>query len=83
MSLLDGLIDRKTHKVIEIFLKNSDDYYHIKKVSNDSKVSLATTFRIINKLVKNDFLEVKEIGKFRLYKLKENKKNKKLKRLLL
>lgn len=83
MNFLSGLIDNKTEKVLIVFLKNPNEFYHINKVSNDSKISLATTFRIINKLVKNDFLDVKKISKFKIYKLKDNEKTKQLKRLLI
>ncbi|MEM3373996.1 MAG: hypothetical protein QXE31_02125 [Candidatus Woesearchaeota archaeon] len=81
MNFLSGLIDKKTEKIINIFLKNPNEFYHINKVSIESKVPLSTTFRIINKLVKNDFLEIKYISKFKIYKLKENEKTKKLKLL--
>ncbi|MEM2138538.1 MAG: hypothetical protein QXM96_00075 [Candidatus Woesearchaeota archaeon] len=82
MNLLSGLIDKKTEKILRLFLKNSDEFFHINKVSNDSKVSLASTFRIIKNLVQNDFLEIKKIGKFKIYKLKNNEKTKLLKKSL-
>ncbi len=82
MGVLKGLIDEKLLKVLEVFLNNKDEYYHINKVSELSKVSLATTFRIINQLTDNKIIEYKQIGKFKIYKLSKNSKTKKLRRII-
>ncbi|MBT3464828.1 helix-turn-helix domain-containing protein [archaeon] len=72
----DGLVDKKTLKVLKVFLNNEKEYYHITQISKLTKVPLATTFRIIHSLHKNLFLEQKTISKLKIYKLKQNRKTK-------
>ena len=82
MDLFKGLIDKKTLRVLSVFLNNPDEFFHINKVSEKSKVPLATTFRIINNLSQNNILSIQKISKFKIYQLANNKKTKKLRRLL-
>ncbi len=82
MDIFSGLVDEKTLRVLTVFLENPKELYHINKVSEASGVALATTFRIINKLSKNNFLRVRKISKFKVYQLEKNSKTKKLRRLL-
>ena len=82
MGVLKGLIDDKLLKVLSVFIKEPNEYFHINKVSQLSKVSLATTFRIINQLTDNKIIEYKQIGKFKIYRLCKNNKTKKLRRII-
>ena len=82
MNLFKGIIDEKINRILALFIKNPEEYYHINKVSIDSKVSLATTFRIINLLLNQDIIEYKQISKFKIYRLADNQKTTQLKRLL-
>jgi DNA-binding IclR family transcriptional regulator len=82
MNLFKGLIDDKVLKVLKIFTKEPDQFFHINKVAEASSVPLATTFRIINSLVQNKLLTIQKISKFKIYSLAKNKKTKKLRRLL-
>ena len=74
--ILGGLIDEKTLKVISLFVKHKNEFFHINKVSKDAKVPLATAFRIIKKLEKNSFITSTKISKFKIYKLADNHKTK-------
>ncbi len=82
MNLLKGIIDDKTLRVLSVFMNNPDEFYHINKVSLASKVSLATTFRIMNMLSKNEIIEYKKISKFKIYKLSDSERTKKLRKIL-
>lgn len=82
MDIFEGLIDRKMHSVISVFLKFPEEYFHINKVAERSSVPVATTFRIINQLNDLGIIEATNISKFRIYRLADNKKTKKLRRLL-
>lgn len=81
MDALEGIVDDKTLRILDLFMKNPEKLYHINKVSKDSKVPLATTFRIIKRLNSNDIIESVEISKFRIYKLSQNRKTQSLGRL--
>jgi hypothetical protein len=82
MNFFKGLIDDKILRVLSLFLKNQEEYYHINKVSEDSKVPLATTFRIMNMLLKNEIIEYRSISKFKIYKLSKNEKTRKIKAII-
>ena len=69
MSVLLGLLDQKVLRIVKVLIKHKNDQFHIKKLSQTSKVPLATTFRILNKLVKLEIVQVDTIGKFKLYRL--------------
>lgn len=82
MGVLKGLIDDKLLKVLSVFINKPSEYFHINKISQESKVPLATTFRIINQLKQNKIIEYKQIGKFKIYKLAKNNKTRKLRRII-
>jgi hypothetical protein len=82
VELFEGLIDKKIMKVLAIFLSDPEGFYHINKVSEESKVPLATSFRIINLLAENNLIVPIKISKFKIYKLANNEKTKKLRRLI-
>jgi len=81
MNLLSGLVDKKILSILNVFLENPDRFYHINKVAEESKVPLATTFRIMKTLLGEDIITVQTISKFKIYKLADNKRTKKLRRL--
>jgi DNA-binding IclR family transcriptional regulator len=74
MSLFLDLVDRKIVRILEILVAKPKDFYHIQKLSSEAKVPLSSTFRIVNKLVKLDYIEIQKIGKFKIYTLKQNEK---------
>jgi DNA-binding IclR family transcriptional regulator len=82
MGILDGLLDEKIYRVISLFLKNPGQLYHLNKVSEDSGVPLATTFRIMKSLHSNKYISITKISKLKLYSLAENSATKQLRRLL-
>lgn len=74
--VLDGLVDEKLKTILDVFIKKPKELFHIQKVSDVSKVPLASSFRLIKKLVKLGFLDIIRINKFKLYRLANNKKTK-------
>ncbi|MFH1642178.1 MAG: hypothetical protein ABIC04_04725 [Nanoarchaeota archaeon] len=81
-SALAGIIDVKIEKILRMFFNNKEQLFHINKISKDTKVPVATTFRIIKKLVKLDLISYITIGKFKVYKLNLNSKSRLLLKLL-
>jgi DNA-binding IclR family transcriptional regulator len=80
-SVVRNLIDPKVLRILDLFSKNTSKIYHLKKISIDSNVPLGTTFRIVNKLVKLNVLEVISVNKMKLYKFALNNKTKELTKL--
>jgi hypothetical protein len=82
-SLLAELFDKKVLDVILVFLKNRDKDFYLREVAKQSKVPLASTFRIVAKLQQLGFVQPVIISKFKLYRLANNDKTKSLDTLLL
>ncbi|MCA9485215.1 MAG: hypothetical protein KC506_00015 [Nanoarchaeota archaeon] len=82
VDLLRDLFDEKIVKIISVFLEEPDKQFSLTQTASESKVNIATTLRIIDKLTKKDILEQTLIGKSKFYKLKRGEKTLALTRLL-
>ena len=82
MELFAGLVDERTLAVLDLFLNNPKELYHINQVSELTEVPVATTFRIMKRLKKHKLLTTKKLGKFHIYMLADNAKTEKLRGLV-
>jgi len=71
--ILEDLFDSKILKILKHFMKNPDKEFYLRELSRITRVSPASTYRILNRLVKLDILLVKEIKTAKLYSIKQNK----------
>ena len=71
--IMANLFDDKVVRIIKFFIKNDEPEYYLRELSRITRVSPATTYRILNKLVNLEILEVREIKTAKLYKLSKNK----------
>lgn len=71
--ILEKLFDKKIIKIIKHFLKDEQREYYLREVARHTRVSPASTYRILNKLHKMDLIEMQEIKTLKLYKLSINK----------
>ena len=71
--LLEHLFDEKRLKIIKMFLAEQNKEFSLSEISKITKVPAATTFRIINLLMKLGLLEQSQIKHLKLYMLAENK----------
>jgi len=67
-----GLIDNKTISVIGLFIKNPDKEFCLNEIANLSSVPIATSHRILKKLIKLDLIRFNKIKSLRLYKLNQS-----------
>lgn len=74
-----GIFDAKVLRVIHVFLTNPETEFYLKEISSKSRVPIATTFRILQKLIKFQLIEEKKVKMLKLYKLGNNEKTKILK----
>jgi DNA-binding IclR family transcriptional regulator len=81
MSIFEELVDVKLLKILKLFLRNKESHFHLNKISADSKVPVATVFRIIPHLVELNLIEQISIGKLKIYKLAKNSKTKELQKV--
>lgn len=78
LPVLSELFDRKIIKVLNIFLENKDKEFHLREVAKESKVPLASAFRIVSKLIELGLVEQIVIRKFKLLKWADNEKSRKV-----
>lgn len=69
--ILSNLFDEKTVKILEKLLTKKDVFY-LRELSKESGVSLATTYRIIQKLISMGLAKKTQQGKFTIYKLEKS-----------
>jgi len=72
LDILEQLFDKKTLDVLRIFYKNDTKEFYIREVSRLTKVPLATSFRIVRKLVKLKLVNEIRLAKFKVYVLSDN-----------
>ena len=81
-SPFEGIIDSKLLRILNYLTNSRTNLFHIQNISINSKVPIATTFRIVKKLHRLKFLKTTIIGKTKLYSLEKNSKTKFFKKSL-
>ena len=76
------LIDPKTVRILSLLFMNEKKFFHLQMISKSAKVPLSTTFRIVNKLVKLNFIERTTVGKIKIYRIAKNRETEKIRRLI-
>jgi len=72
LNLLEGLFDNKKLKVIKLFLQNKEKQFYLREIAKQTRVPIASTFRIIKKLMELELITQIKINKFKLYKTATN-----------
>lgn len=80
--MLRKLFDEKIIIIIDNFLNNPEEEFSLTQVASRSKISISTTLRVLDKLIKQEIIEFIIVGKSKLYKLKKSEKTLALNRLL-
>ncbi|UCD04436.1 MAG: winged helix-turn-helix transcriptional regulator [Candidatus Woesearchaeota archaeon] len=73
IELLEKIFDDKTVKILRELITVSDIFY-LRDVSKRTGVSLATTYRIMQRLVNLGMVEKEKVGKFIQYRIKKGEK---------
>ncbi len=74
IEVLRKIFDEKIISIIDLFLSNSERKFSLSEVSEESRVNITTTLRVLDKLVKNEIIEITLIGKSKFYKQKQSEK---------
>lgn len=82
MTGLSQLFDKKVMKLMQVLYSNKDKLYHLTRLASDSKVSSATTLRLMPQLIKSDFVKVSIVGKLKIYSYNDSYKNNQLMRVI-
>ena len=82
MGVIRPLIEKKTLTILDLLIKNRQKQFHLSEISIHSKIPLASTFRIVNRLASLKIIDVTVIEKMKIYKFSENKDTKQLKQTI-
>jgi hypothetical protein len=74
--LLESLFDKKILSIIRLFLNKNNQQLTLNEISKYSRVPLASTFRIVNKLVVIEIIQISKIKHLKVYSLAANEKTK-------
>jgi len=69
INILEELFDKNVVAALTVFLENSGQHFSLTQIADLSKVKTPTVMRIIQKLVKQKFVEIVPIGKSKFYRL--------------
>lgn len=72
--ILASLFDEKLMSILRLFFQFDQKKFYLKEISDNAKVSMATTHRILTKLVKLGIVDEIKISKFKVYQLARNEK---------
>ncbi len=75
INLLEELFDQKMLRILRMFIANKDNQFYLREISKQCKVPVATTSRIIDKLLKLSLIKIIKIKKFKLYQLHTDNSN--------
>lgn len=82
MDVLREIFDKKITSILGIFLDSPVRNFSLSEISLDAKVNIATTLRIVDKLVRNDVVDLSYVGKSKIYRLKQSEKTLALTKML-
>src|SRR3989338_6621871 len=73
LDILEELFDKKVLDLIRLFFSEHQKDFYLRELAKETKVSLASTFRIVQRLAKLGLIEQKDVGgKFKVYRLADN-----------
>lgn len=74
VDVLEELFDPKMISVMRVFYGKHDVDFNLKDVAKNSKVSMASTFRIVNRLVSVGIVKQTNVAGFKVYRLGDNER---------
>jgi hypothetical protein len=70
--ILQSLLDAKVLDILKFFIRNESTEFYLREISRNTKVSAASTYRILKKLVAISVLNIREVKTAKLYRLQSN-----------
>ena len=77
--IMSDLLEKKLYIIIEKLIKSDSEEMYLKKLSDETTVSMASTYRILKKLIEKGLVKEIKIGPAKIYRLARNKKTELLK----
>ena len=73
IELIQGLVDSKKLAVMNVLFNSSEEMY-LGEIAKSARVPVATTYRIINELLKLEIIKINKIKRLKLYSIEKNEK---------
>jgi hypothetical protein len=70
--ILEQLFDEKVLRILRLFYNNEQGEFYLREISKKSGIAVASTFRIMSRLLELEIVDLVQIKKFKLYKLGDN-----------
>ena len=71
--MIRALIDKKKLSMLELFMRNPDTLFHLKKISEDADVPISSAHRILKVFLQAKILTITKVRKMKLYSLDRRK----------
>ena len=81
-AILKELFDEKILKVLDALIANPEKKFYLSEISSITGVNISTAFRILNKLIEQQFVKMITMGKIRFYQFNKNEKTLSLLKML-
>ncbi len=72
--ILENLFDKKMITLIKLFLRKRDQQFYLKEISKQTKIPLASTHRLLTKLVELEIISKTKIKHLTIYQLADNER---------
>jgi hypothetical protein len=72
LKILESLFDSKKLRILKLFLQDKEKQFYLREIAANSKVPVASAFRIIRLLVELKLVDIIKVHKFKLYRLARN-----------
>lgn len=82
-SILTDLFDKKVLSIITVLFENPEKQFYTREIAKQSKVPVASTFRLLRRLVDLEIIDLTVIKHIKLYKASTNQKAKKIGELIV
>lgn len=81
-AILREIFDQRILAIVNILIEEPQKYFSLTEIANSININVATTLRILKKLVDKEVVEKNTMGKSSFYRLKESEKTITLRRML-
>lgn len=71
-TIIESLLNPSLLKILKLFINNEDQKYYLREIAKNTKIPPATTYRMLNQLVKAKILDVEQIKTMKLYILNQD-----------
>ncbi|MFP4524591.1 MAG: hypothetical protein ACLFO2_04765 [Candidatus Woesearchaeota archaeon] len=67
--ILAALIDNQLLKIFRVFINNPDQQFYLRELAKRAKVPPATTYRVVQQLLKIELITESKVKRFKFYQL--------------